>query len=57
MLTNTVQSTKKCDNKRQLKVLPMQKFENEVKCKSPFQEYNTNDDFYHYNCTPQEKGT
>lgn len=60
VLTNTVHSTRKPDGKciKQLKVLPMQKFETESKCKSPSQymTYNDNDEFNHFDCIAQEKG-
>ncbi|CAH1738584.1 unnamed protein product [Aphis gossypii] len=58
VLTNTVQSIKKSDGKglKQLKVLPMKNFETEIKCKSPLQDfnYNQNEEFNHFDCTTQE---
>lgn len=60
VLTNTVQSTKKSDGKnfKQLKVMPMQKFETETKCHSPLQDmaFNQYEEFDHFGCITQEKG-
>lgn len=61
VLTNTVQSTKKCDGKglKQLKVLPMKNFDSEVKCKSPLKNINNelNEELEHFGCVKLENGT
>jgi len=59
VLTNTVQSTKRSDGKslKQLRVMPMQKFETETKCHSPLQDtaFNQHEEFDHFGCVTQEK--
>lgn len=60
VLTNTVQSAKKSDRKglKQGKVLPMKKFETEVKCKSPLKNVSndTNEELEHFGCAALENG-
>lgn len=60
VLTNTVQSSKKSDGKgaKQLKVLPMKRFETDKKSRSPFKNWNydTKDEFDHTGCKAKGKG-
>ncbi|XP_050436588.1 uncharacterized protein LOC126843243 [Adelges cooleyi] len=60
VLTNTVQSSKKPDGRRlkTTKIVPMQKLETEVTCRSPFQDitHEQNEDLTHFGCiSHQEK--